>query len=135
MRLLVHVSRIRLPVLMVGSCLVLGYSGTFAQAVGTDSIFGSSSYAQHGPGPAYAGAYSDYGGNANGLAGRFSAGYGEFGAVPGYVRFGSGSSYGTGPLQASGTGKGARADTAKAGNSPHQPPAPPAPDRRSELFP
>lgn len=66
------------------------------------NVFDGSSYVQHGPGPAYSSAYSDYGGNATGLEGRFSS---EFGGVPGYARFGAGSAFGTGPLAGAGTGR------------------------------
>lgn len=93
---------------------------TSAPAWGADDYnsrdFGGSSYVQRGPGPAYSGGYTDYGGNATGIEGRFSVTYGEAGAVPGYARFGAGSSYGTGPLRAAGTGRGAPGVRQKSGN-------------------
>ena len=88
--------------MLVGCLLLLGLAPGRMRAAdagyGTP-LFGGSSYVQHGPGPAYNGAYSDYGGNATGIEGRFSASYGEYGAIPGYGRFGSGSSFGSGPLR------------------------------------
>jgi hypothetical protein len=66
-------------------------------------MFGGSPYVQHGPGPAYSAGYSDYGGNATGIEGRFSEAYG---GVPGYGRYGAGSAYGSGPLREAGTGRG-----------------------------
>jgi hypothetical protein len=89
-------------------CLLLGAALLSASAADeyNSGDFGGSSYVQHGPGPAYGGAYAHYGGRLTGLTGRFNASYGEYaGAVPGYGRFNSGSAYGTGALRAAGTGR------------------------------
>ncbi|MGH7971649.1 MAG: hypothetical protein ACREIC_23285 [Limisphaerales bacterium] len=81
-------------------------------------LFDGNGYSQIGPGPAYSGTYARYGANATGVEGRFSASYGEYGAVPGYGRFGSGSSFGSGPLRQAGTGKGHRAEHRSKGETP-----------------
>lgn len=95
--------------MILAACLLLLSLQEMAAAVrDTDynsDTFGGSSYVQHGAGPAYSGGYSGYGRCATGITGRFSESYDESGAVPGYGRFGSGSSYGTGPLRTAGTGR------------------------------
>ena len=75
-----------------------------------EETFNGSSYVQHGPGPAYGGGYTDYGQNATGITGRFHATYGQFHAQVDYGRWGSGPSFGTGPLSEAGTGRGARSN-------------------------
>ena len=100
-----------LALLLAGGLILCGRVALPAHAAGSDynsDVFGGSPYVMHGPAPAYGGAYSYYGGNATGIEGRFSASYGEYGAMPGYGRFGVGSGYGMGPLRGAGTGRGWR---------------------------
>jgi hypothetical protein len=94
---------------LLGACVALGvFLPPRAEADSADSadynarLFDSSTYVQHGPGPAYSGAYSSYGGNATGIEERFSP---QYGGVPGYGRFGTGSAFGSGPLREAGTGR------------------------------
>ena len=78
--------------------------------------FGGNSYAQHGPSPAYGGAYANYGGgNTPGITGRFNSTYGEYGVVPGYGEPGAGAGYGTGANRGSGTGYGLNGKPGKTG--------------------
>ena len=105
---------------LLGACVALvGFLPPLAEADSADynaRLLDGSAYVQHGPGPAYSGAYSSYGGNATGIEGRFSP---QYGGVPGYGRFGAGSAFGSGPLREAGTGRsgGYRLPT----RSPHVP--------------
>lgn len=87
--------------------------------------FGGSAYAQHGPGPAYGGAYANYGGrNTPGIVGRFNSTYGEYGAIPGYGELGAAAGYGTGANRGAGSGYGLTGRPGKTGSgyatrSPH----------------
>lgn len=93
---------------------VFSFFGFLPQSTAEDAdyggnVFGGSAYVQAGPGPAYEGAYARYGRNARGIEGRFSSAYSEYHSAVGYGRFGSGSTSGTGPLKAAGTGRGSAA--------------------------
>lgn len=78
--------------------------------------FGGSPYAQHGPSPAYGGAYANYGGgNTPGITGRFNSTYGEYGANPGYGEQGAAAGYGTGSSRGSGTGYGQNGEPGNVG--------------------